>query len=218
MAIAFDGPPPGPRWGYFTYDIGDDRWSWSDGMYGLHGFEPAEIPATTEALLDHKHPDDRVRAYEVLETAVRTGSPFSCYHRIIDRHKKVRPVLSVGRGLADDVGAVQQLVGFIVDLTDIQRAETLAEVKSALVLIAENRAVIDQAKGMLMFATGCDTDTAFTLLAHDSQRANATLNEIARQIATPGREQANDVQPSDAINELLDDLRLARHCAAAQPA
>jgi len=74
-------------------------------MYALHGFDPAEIPATTEALLHHKRPDDRARADEVLQSAVRTGRPFSCCHRIIDRHQQVRSVLSGGRGLTSGAGA-----------------------------------------------------------------------------------------------------------------
>jgi GAF domain-containing protein len=45
-----------------------------------------------------------------------------------------------------------------------------------------SRAVIEQAKGMLMAAQGCDEDTAFDLLVKASQRENIKLRDVARRI------------------------------------
>ena len=45
-----------------------------------------------------------------------------------------------------------------------------------------SRAVIEQAKGMLMAAQHCHEDTAFELLVRASQRENVKLREIARRI------------------------------------
>jgi AmiR/NasT family two-component response regulator len=47
-----------------------------------------------------------------------------------------------------------------------------------------SRAVIEQAKGMLMAAQGCDEDRAFKLLVQASQRENVKLRDIARRIVT----------------------------------
>lgn len=46
----------------------------------------------------------------------------------------------------------------------------------------KSRAVIEQAKGMLMAAQGCDEDEAFAVLVHASQRENVKLRDIARRI------------------------------------
>jgi len=206
-APAFDGSQQGPPVGYFTYTVGDDHWWWSDGMYELHGFAPREVPATTEFLLHHKHPDDMARTYEVLESAVRTGEPFSCYHRVIDRRERVRSVLAVGRGVKDAVGHVEQLTGFFIDLTDVRRAETEAEVELALLRIAEHRAVIEQAKGMLMLTTGCDADGAFGLLRRYSQQGNVKLNEIAHRLVESVSSAAREgEQPGGTVVSLLEGL------------
>lgn len=178
--LSFDGSQPGTPVGHFTYKIAEDRWTWSDGLYELHGFAPYEVPATTGVLLSHKHPDDRIRTYEVLEKACRDGEPFSCYHRIIDRKQRVRSVLSVGHGVVDADGSVHEVVGYFVDLTEIRRTETNAEVDLALARIAETRAVIDQAKGMLILATGCDEDAAFNALRTYSQHTNVKVRDVAR--------------------------------------
>ncbi len=48
----------------------------------------------------------------------------------------------------------------------------------------ESRAVIEQAKGILMAAQQCSPDEAFDLLVAASQRENVKLREIARRIVT----------------------------------
>jgi|1185.fasta_scaffold242483_1 hypothetical protein len=183
-AVAFDGSQPSRPVGYYSYSVAEGSWSWSDEVYGLHGYTPREVPATTEVLLSHKHPDDRVRAFEVMEAALQDGKPFSCYHRIIDRRERVRSVLSVGHGIKNAAGEVERLEGFFVDLTDVRREETQAEVEAALARIAEHREVIDQAKGMVMLAAGCDAEEAFALLRVASQNTNVKLHDIAHRMVS----------------------------------
>src|SRR3954454_13824019 len=101
----FDGTQPGPPVGYFGYVVETDSWSWSDGIYELHGYGPRSVEASTQLMLQHKHPEDRVRAYEVLEQAVQDGQRFSCSHRIADAKGAVRPVLRVRPCLRDDHGS-----------------------------------------------------------------------------------------------------------------
>jgi len=179
MTLQFDGSHPGPPVGPFTYLINQDAWTWSDGMYEIHGLAPQAVESSTEVLLRHKHPDDRARAYEVLETAVHDGRPFSCYHRIIDAKRSVRSVLSVGRGVRGDSGDVERIVGFFADLTNARRDEVQRDVDEALLRIAETRSVIDQAKGMVMVAHGCDSEQAFEVLRERSSTMNLKLNLLA---------------------------------------
>ena len=60
--------------------------------------------------------------------------------------------------------------------------ERQQEVTEAVAQIAENRAAIDQAKGMLMLAYGIDAQTAFELLRWRSQQTNAKLRLLADQL------------------------------------
>jgi hypothetical protein len=187
--------------GCYSYLVSEDRWSWSDAVYLLHGYAPREVPATTEVLLHHKHPDDRSRAADVLDTAVRDGRPFSCYHRIIDRHQHVRSVLSVGRGIEDSTGRVERVEGYFVDLTDSRRDETEFEVKRALAGVAKHRETI--AKGMVMLATGCDSDTAFECLRRYSQNSNLKLHVVAQRLVAAS---SSTGQRAGGVVAFLDDL------------
>ncbi len=181
-ALAFDGTPNNTSVGYFTYSVADDSWTWSDGLYLLHGYAPREVSASTELMLRHKHPDDAARTLDVLEEVVRTGVPFSCYHRIVDAEHHVRSILSVGRGLMGPRGEVEQVTGFFVDLTQVRREETQHGVEAALLKIAQTRLVIEQAKGIVMMVARCGADDAFAILRNASSRTNVKLNETARAL------------------------------------
>jgi hypothetical protein len=181
-ALAFDGSQHSSSVGSYTYLVADDSWTWSDGIYELHGYAPRAVPVTTELMLQHKHPDDMARAFEVLETVARDGRPFSCYHRIIDAKSNVRSVLSVGHGVLGSDGKVERVTGFFVDLSEVRRSETQAEVENALVRIAETRSYIDQAKGMIMVATGCNAQGAFGVLREYSSHKNVKVNDLARRL------------------------------------
>ena len=202
--VAFDGSQAGRPVGHFTYVVTEDRWSWADGLYEMHGYAPREVPATTEVLLAHKHPDDRARAFGVLEQAIEDGEAFSCYHRIIDRDLQVRSVLSVGHGVKDGEGRVARVEGFFVDLTQVRHDETQAEVTTALERITTNRETIDLAKGMIMLALGCDAGTAFEVLRRRSQDANTKLHDVAGALVDAV---GTDVADSRRVLPFLDGLQ-----------
>jgi PAS domain S-box-containing protein len=202
--VQLEGSQPDRPVGFYTYDVARDTWTWSDGVYQLHGYSPREIPATTEALLHHKHPDDRARADAVLQEAMRDGGEFSCYHRIVDKRGTVRTVLSVGRGISDDHGTVLRVEGYFVDLTDVRRDEVQAGLAEALEGITRNRETIDLAKGIVMLARGCDGDEAFAYLRRCSQDANVKLNELARRLVDAV---GAEVRGSDDVVAFLTGLR-----------
>jgi hypothetical protein len=87
----------------------------------------------------------------------------------------------VASQLRDEHGIVVGSEGFYLDVTP--SAEVLQEEISAEVAkFAENRAVIEQAKGMIMIIYGIDDDSAFELLKWRSQETNVKLRLVAEQI------------------------------------
>ena len=69
--------------------------------------------------------------------------------------------------------------GFYVDVTPSER-ERQDQVAAAVTVIAEARAGIEQAKGMLMLQHHCDADTAFATLVAMSQKSHHKLIDVAR--------------------------------------
>jgi AmiR/NasT family two-component response regulator len=65
--------------------------------------------------------------------------------------------------------------------TELQRLTREVE---GLKVALESRAVIEQAKGVIMSATHCDPDRAFDLLRQQSQYENRKLREVATDIVS----------------------------------
>lgn len=187
----------------FKYDVVHDRWEWSDALYDLHGYVPREIPATTQALMHHKHPEDRERVAGVFAAAVRDGVTYSCYHRIVDRNKRVLSVVSVGRTVLDPEGRTCEVEGYYIDLTDARRDETEVDVQDALTRKAYAGPLIEQAKGMIMLAEGCTADEAFTRLRTCSEHANRKVGDIARDLIESSAESGFH---SGLVSEVLGQL------------
>ena len=79
------------------------------------GCKRGDVTPSTAVFLLHLHPDDRSGVYEILDNALLAATPFTCYHRVMDRHGQEHSVLLVGRGVRDDRGLVEKLEGYVVD-------------------------------------------------------------------------------------------------------
>ena len=192
------------RVGRFRFYFADEHWEWSPEVQELHGYEPGTVTPTTELVLSHKHPDDYPQVLATLEDVRRTHAPFSTRHRIIDTHGETHHVVVVGDQLFDDAGNVIGTHGFYVDVTPSQQAHQ-AEVSAAVTEIAENRAVIEQAKGMLMMVYDVTAEAAFDLLRWRSQETNVKLRPLAEQVAADFQalSRGNRLPPRSAYDKAL---------------
>jgi PAS domain S-box-containing protein len=177
-ALAAGGPQ---RVGWFCFYFDDDRWEWSPQVEKMHGYLPGSVTPTTELVLSHKHPDDYRQIADTLDLIRQTRQPFSSRHRIIDVDGQVHHVVVVGDLLREVDGTVMGTHGFYVDVTPLER-ERQDQVSAAVTMIAEQRAGIEQAKGMLMLVYGMDDGAAFELLKWRSQETNVKLKLLARQV------------------------------------
>ena len=194
--------------GWFTFHFDDERWAWSDAVKIMHGYEPGTVTPTTELVLSHKHPDDRPAVAATLHEMRRAHRPFSTRHRIIDTGGDVHDVVVVGDRMTDEQGHVIGTHGFYIDVTPA-RTMTQEMVTAALSEIAENRAVIEQVKGMLMLIYRVDGDAAFELLRWRSQESNVKLRALAEQLLADYRQL--DYQDTLPTRETFDHLLLTAH-------
>jgi hypothetical protein len=149
----------------------------------MHGYEPGSATPTTDLVLAHKHPDDRGQVAATIDQILNTHQAFSTRHRIIDTAGNVRDIVVVGDQLFDDQGEVIGTHGFYVDVSPPPERAQEDLVTARLAEISENRASIEQTKGMLMLIYRINDNAAFNLLKWLSQEANVKLRLLAEQIA-----------------------------------
>jgi ANTAR domain/PAS fold len=167
------------RVGRFEYHYGSDTWTWSDTVALMHGYNPGEIEPTTDLVLGHKHPDDLAQVKGLLQ---QSKAPFSSRHRLRTTSGEVRNVVVVGDAVTDGDGRIVATRGFYVDVTDDENADLQQSLGKELDAIIPNRAIIEQAKGMLMALYAVNEDAAFAILRWRSQQLNIKLSTIAASL------------------------------------
>ena len=191
--------------GRFRHDLRTGRWSWSPEMFAVLGLDPGTTDPGVEALVAWQHPDDRVRTLAAV-TAAGRGRAFAVEVRAEDGQ---RAVVLVGEPEFDDEGRVAAVEGLCADITagrppgsDGARAQALATEVGQLRAAMASRAVIEQAKGILMLLTSCRDQTAFDLLGHISSHTHRKIRDVARAITESA---AGGARLPEEIRSILRD-------------
>lgn len=192
--------------GSFRYLRNEDRWEWSDAVAQMHGYSPGQVRPTTALVMSHKHPDDAANVAALIEAMTGQGRPFSSRHRIVDTRGRIHPVVVIGERLRDATGAVIGSHGLYVDLSDVDDGDHTVE--NAIAEFAEHRALIEQAKGVLMMTYGISADRAFDILVWRSQETNTKLRKLATQLI---EDFTIELQVPAGIRERADHLLLTAH-------
>ncbi len=194
--------------GAFRFWFVGQRWEWSDEVARMHGYEPGHVVPTTKLLLSHKHPEDRAHVQDLLDYALQSEESFSSRHRFLDTAGNEHDAIVVADRMMDDSGAVVGTAGYYIDLTntfDETRQEVLDE---ALPDLFENRAAIEQAKGVPMYVYRVSAEQASRVLQWRSQETNVKLRSLAKQLLA---EVATLRCPTAAVQNQFDHLLLTVH-------
>ncbi len=206
-----------PDIGSFRFRFADQRWEWSDDAAAIYGYAPGEVDPSTELLQKHLHPDDRSRVAEALAHAVETATPFCTRHRIIDTEGETHDVIVLGDQLFDEEGTVVGSSGYLIDVTATLEDNRQEALDDLLPDVIDARAVIEQAKGVVMFVYGVTADQAFRVLRWRSQETNIKIRALAEQlVADIVTMNGALVQQRTRFDHLL--LTLHRRVPPAEPA
>ncbi len=179
--------------GSFRVELPGWTFTWSDGMYQLHGYQRGEVVPSVALLFAHKHPDDRAKCRDIVTQVAQDGGYFCMYHRIIDARGRTRRVLSSGDAILDASGKVVAMEGIMVDLTTTLQRETEQSSRDAVAGALSTRSVVDQACGILMGQLKISAESAFKVLARNSSHRNIKLVVVATELVQlAGAPQAHD--------------------------
>jgi PAS domain-containing protein len=186
--------------GRFFADPVSGRWSWSDAAYEIFGYPAGSVTPTWSLIISHMPAEDRPVAQAAYELARTRNGPFSWSHRI-HVGNTTRSILMLGETSTSDGDSVNpaalrssgqsdhhrgvadlSLAGYVIDLTLLRVEGARGAANDAVQSSARQRAVIEQAKGVLMLAFGLNADAAFALLVWHSQRSNRKVHTIAADL------------------------------------
>lgn len=94
--------------------------------------------------------------------------------RALELREQTSALLIAARSVIDGTTAALDLTG--------RPASRLRKEVAQLQAAMASRATIEQAKGIIMGATGCTPDEAFELLKRQSQHENRKLREVAEEL------------------------------------
>ena len=105
--------------GNYTWELKSGKFSWSDELYRIYGFEPIGRKVTYEQIQAATHPDDADRVQKITQDSLAEKKPFDYVYRIIRPPGDTRIVHARGDILLDDItGEVYKLIGTVADITE----------------------------------------------------------------------------------------------------
>src|SRR5215831_8085471 len=96
---------------------------WSQEHFRLFGFDPERGTPSFEIFLRRIHPDDRDRAVEVIETAIREATDYELDWRIVSPDGAIRYIHAEGHPVFNSNGDLVESVGTVMDVTERRLSE-----------------------------------------------------------------------------------------------
>jgi PAS domain S-box-containing protein len=140
--------------GFWDWDVENNRGEWSTGLYRIYGIDPAEN-ATVRRLLASVHPDDYERARAVNIAAVKEGGMEPQEYRVVWPDGQVRWIMARAEMTRNAEGKVVRAVGVNIDITDQKRADDKIRESEARFRTLANSAPV------LMWVSGADGGRQF---------------------------------------------------------
>jgi len=108
--------------GAFAFDAEKSLY-WSEQLYQIWGFDPDSGIPCRDAWWQRVHPDDRDRARQELQDALRHKQDFAMEYRIVLPDRTLKHLRTIGHPSYTAAGDLIEVVGTTVDVTERKRAQ-----------------------------------------------------------------------------------------------
>jgi PAS domain S-box-containing protein len=108
--------------GVWEWDVVGDRVAWTDSLYAMHGVSREQLEATSGAISQLTHPEDRERLTEAIRKSVATGEPCEVEFRAVRPDGEI-VWLFTSVGTVREKGKVVRLLGATIDITERKQSD-----------------------------------------------------------------------------------------------
>ncbi len=109
--------------GHWEYDLLENRITWSDQLYRIHGLKKDNFELNLESVFSTFHPDDRERIMKQYNESLINRSDFLSEHRVITPSGKIKYIIEKARTTYDENGKPLKSLGSVVDVTELKEQE-----------------------------------------------------------------------------------------------
>ena len=125
--------------GVWDWDVKHNSMSWDDRMFELYGISKENFPDSVAGWEGPLHPEDRKRAIEEVQAALRGERGFDTEFRVVHPDGRVLFLKANGLVLRNPDGTPERMLGVNADITEAKRAEeelrrAYAEVEAKVVM------------------------------------------------------------------------------------
>jgi len=117
--------------GSWEFEIGSRQITWSDEVFHLFGYDPAQKPPSYDELQALLHPDDRQQHDLLIQQAITSGQAYEMELRVQLPHRSEHTLLVRGEAILDDQGQSIRLLGTVLDITDRLRSQAALQATEA---------------------------------------------------------------------------------------
>jgi len=197
-------------------DINANELRWSDETFRIFGFEPRQVPVTTDRFFRSVHADDRARVAGAVLEALKNGQPFDLEHRIILPSGEERYVREQGEVVLDADGKPIQIRGIVMDITErrqlgeqlrqSQKMEAIGQLAGGVAHDFNNiLTVIHGHASLLLIDQGISPSA--TRSAQQIAQAAERAAGLTRQLLTFSRRQVMQPKRLD-LNQLVSNMTM----------
>ncbi|OUL28448.1 serine/threonine protein kinase [Nostoc sp. T09] len=183
--------------GSWNWNIVENTTDWNDNHARLLGLVPGEVESSYQAWRDRVHPEDIHRVEQAVTAALATHTDFEAEYRVIYPNGSIYWLVGRGRGIYNAAGQPVQMLGVILDISELRNAalreRKLAE--AASILEERNRmareihdTLAQSFTGIVIHARSAaskitvDPEKAQTYLAQVQNLAQTGLTEARRSV------------------------------------
>ena len=115
--------------GSWEWDVAEDRVTWSDVVYRMHGITPGEFGGRVVDFTKRLHPEDRARVEQQIAATLAKGAPYDVEFRIVWPDGTIHSLATRAQVERDAAGKPVRMSGAIYDVTE--RVQLLAAERAA---------------------------------------------------------------------------------------
>src|SRR5215471_7400073 len=195
--------------GWWERDFSTAHVTLSDEVCRIFGVQPVDLPEWHGRWLELIHPDDRPRAAEAAEAAVRGGPRYDIEYRVVRPDGGERMVHSQGDVTWDESGKALRQFGVLQDITELRQAEK--ELRASEEALRRSEAYLAEAQRLRHTGTFAFNATAPLYWSEESYRiwgldplqGLPNRETVLQRIHPDDRERAN-VETEEALRQKRD--------------